>query len=85
MTDKPTEQNPYEHWLAERRDACPPADLSDRVMNQVVELEHRRHSIWWLRLIEQIERRRAARWAVCCVALAIGGLPYLFLAHVPSF
>ena len=85
MTDKPTEQNPYEHWLAERREACPSANLSDQVMKQVVELERRRYDKWWLRLVERIERRRAARWAVCGGALAIGGLPYLFLALVPSF
>ena len=85
MTDKPTDRDPYEHWIAERREACPPADLSDQVMNQVVELERRRRDIWWLLMVEQIERRRAARWALCGAALAIGALPYLFLAHVPSF
>ncbi len=85
MTDKPTEQNPYEHWLSERREACPPAALTDQIMNQVVEFEHRRQGVGWLLLVEQMERRRAVRWAVCGGALAIGVLPYLFLAHVPSF
>lgn len=85
MTNKPTEQNPYEHWLAERRDAKPAANLSDQIMTQIAELERQRHNIWWLRLIEQIERRRAARWAVCSGALAFGGLPFLFLASVAKF
>ena len=85
MTDKPSEQKPYEHWLVERREACPPANLSDQIMSQVAKLERQRHDIWWLLLVEQIERRRVARWAVCGGALAIGGLPFLFLAHVAKF
>ena len=54
-------------------------------MSQVVDFENHRQSIWWLLLVEQIERSRAARWAICCAALAIGAVPYLVLAHVPSF
>ncbi len=83
MTGKPRKQDPYEHWLAERREVCPPANMSDQVMSHVAELDRQRHGVWWLLLIEQIERRRVARWAVCCIALAIGSLPYLLLAHVP--
>ena len=85
MTDKPRKQDPYEDWLAERREICPPAIFSEQVMSHVAELARQRHEVWWWLLVEQIERRRAARWAVCCLALAIGGLPYLFLAHVSSF
>ena len=85
MTDKPSEQNPYEHWLATRREVCPPASLSDEVMSQVAELARQRNDVWWVQLVERIDRRRAARWAVCGGALAIGGLPYLFLFLVPSF
>lgn len=85
MTDTTSEQNPYEHWLAERRDVSPPVNLTDQIMSQVVDFENHRQSIWWLLLVEQIERSRAARWAICCAALAIGAVPYLVLAHVPSF
>lgn len=85
MTDVTTDPNPFEHWLAERREICPPSDLSAQVMDQIVELEGRRHQIWSLLLIQRIERSRTARWAVCGGALAIGGLPYLFLAHVAKF
>lgn len=77
MTDKP-----YEQWLAKRRDVSPPATLADQIMSQVAELERQRRGILWLRLVQRIERSRAARWAVCSGALAIGCLPFVFLARV---
>ena len=80
MTDKP-----YEQWLAERREASPPATLADQIMSQVANLERQRRAMWWLCLIQRIERSRAARWAVCGGALAIGGLPFVFLAYVAQF
>jgi hypothetical protein len=80
MTEKP-----YEQWLAKCREASPPAALADRIMNQVAKMEHQRRSLWWLRLVQRIERSRASRWAVCGGALAIGCLPFLFLAHVAKF
>ena len=84
MTQERSEQNPYEHWLAERRDAGPGLSLADEVMAQVSDIERQRQGIWWLLLVERIERSRAARWAVCSGALVVGGLPFLFLAHVSS-
>ena len=30
---------PYEQWLAERRDVSPPSTLADQIMSQVAELE----------------------------------------------
>jgi hypothetical protein len=83
MTDKP-----YEQWLAERRDVSPPATLADQIMSQVAELERQRRDLLWLRMVQRIERSRAARWAVCGGALAIGCLPFVFLlraAHLASF
>ncbi len=77
MTDEP-----YSQWLAERRELSPPSTLTDQIMSQVVELERRRQSIWWLRLVQRIEHARAGRWAVCGGALAVGSLPFAFLAHV---
>jgi hypothetical protein len=76
MTDKP-----YEQWLADRREVSPPATLPDQIMSQVAELERERRDVWWLRLVQRIERSRAARWVVCGGALAIGALPFVFLAH----
>ena len=77
MTDKP-----YEQWLAERRHVSPPATLADQIMSQVAELERLRRAVWWLRMVQLIEQSRAARWAVCGGALAVGGLPIVFLARV---
>ena len=77
MTDKP-----YEQWLADRREVSPPATLTDQIMSQVAEVERLRRDIWWLRLVQRIEQSRAARWAVCGGALAIGCLPFVVLAHV---
>ena len=77
MTDRP-----YEQWLAERRAVSPPATLADQTMSQVAELERLRREIWWLRLVQRIEQSRAARWAVCGGALAIGCLPFVVLASV---
>ena len=83
--DKPREPEPYKHWLAVRREASPRADLTDQIMSQVAEMERQRHGSWWLLLVQQIERRRVARWAVCGGALAVGVLPFLLLAHVAKF
>ena len=83
MTDRS-----YEKWLAKRREVSPPTTLSDQVMSQVAELERQRRDLWWLRVVQRIEQSRAARWAVCGGALAIGCLPFVFLvraAQLASF
>jgi hypothetical protein len=71
-----------EKWLAKRREVSPPATLADQIMSQVAELERQRRTLWWLRMVQRIEQSRAARWAVCGGALAIGCLPFVFLARV---
>ena len=76
---------PYNRWITERQSVSPSVNLSDQIMGQVAELEQQRQTIWWLSLVQRIERSRAARWAVCGGALAIGGLPFLFLAYVSKF
>jgi hypothetical protein len=80
MTDKS-----YEQWLANCRDVSPPVTLVDQIMSQVAQLERQRRDIWWLRLIQRIDRSRSARCAVCGGALAIGGLPFVFLAYFARF
>ena len=72
----------YDKWLAERRAVSPPATLVDQIMSQVADSERQRRDIWWLRLVQRIEQSRAARWAVCGGALAIGCVPFVFLAHI---
>lgn len=76
MTD-----NPYDQWLAERRSVSPPSSMADQIMSQLAEVERIRRNVWWLQLVQRIERSRAARWAVCAGALAIGCLPFVFLAR----
>ena len=78
-------EHPYEQWLAKCRATSAPAALADRIMSQVAKMEHQRRSLWWLRLVQRIERSRASRWAVCGGALAIGCSPFVFLAHVAQF
>jgi hypothetical protein len=78
-------ENPYEQWLAKCGEVSAPAALADRIMSQVAKMECQRRSLRWLRLVQRIERSRAARWAVCSGALAIGCLPFVFLAHVAQF
>lgn len=85
MTDRPSDQNPYERWLEMRRGMRPPAELSNQVMTQIMDLERGRRTAGLLRLMELMERSRAVRWGVCGSALAVGAVPYLFLVHVPSF
>ncbi|QEG37613.1 hypothetical protein [Bythopirellula goksoeyrii] len=85
MTDTPYEDEPYERWLVECREVTPPATLAVQIMCQVAELDRQRQDIWWLRLFQRIEYSRAARWAVCGGALAVGGLPFVILAHVAQF
>ena len=65
MNDQQNEPNPYNDWIARRRDAHPDANLPDQVMNQLADLQRHRNIPWWLPLVEQIERRRSARFAAC--------------------
>ena len=76
MTDRS-----YEKWLAKRREVSPPTKLADQIMSQVAELEPQRRDLWWLRVVQRIEQSRAARWAVCGGALAVGCLPFVFLVR----
>jgi hypothetical protein len=78
-------QNPYEQWLAKCRQVSAPAALADQIMSQVARMERQRRSLWWLRLVQWIERSRASRWAVYGGALAMGCLPFVFLAYVAQF
>jgi hypothetical protein len=78
-------ENPYDEWLAKCREVSAPTDLADRIMSQVANMEHQRQSLLWLRLVQRIERSRASRWAVCGGALAVGCVPFAFLAHVAQF
>jgi hypothetical protein len=72
----------YNQWLAQRRQELPPPNLPDEIMQRVGELEQHRQAVWWVRLLNRVERSRASRWAVCGGAMVVGCLPFLFLAYV---
>jgi hypothetical protein len=74
--------DPYDEWLLKCREVSASAALADRIMSQVADLERKRRSVWWLRLVLRIERSRASRWAVYGGALAVGGAPFVFFAYV---
>ena len=38
-------ENPYDQWLAKCREVSAPADLADRIMSQVANMEHQRRSL----------------------------------------
>jgi hypothetical protein len=78
-------ENPYDQWLAKCREVSAPAALADRIMSQVATMQRQRRSLLWLRVVQRIERSRASRWAVCGGALAVGCLPFVFLAYVAQF
>ena len=75
----------YRQWLAQRRELAEPADLADGIMSRVTDVKADVQKAWWLRLAEQIEQSWPARWAAYSGALAVGSLPFLFLAHVAKF
>ena len=73
---------PYEQWRYGRRMESVSEDFSNQVMTRIAALEHQRYSILWIRCIETIENSRALQWAVCSGALAVGAVPFFFLAYV---
>jgi len=85
MTDESCEQETYQRWLLKHRDAAPPSSLTDQVMASVADLESEHRVILWLSLVQRIQHLRVARWAMCSIALAIGSVPFLFLAYVAEF
>jgi hypothetical protein len=75
-------ENPYDQWLTKSRDVSAPATLAELIMSHVATMERQRRSLGWLLLVQRIERSKVSRWAVCSGALAVGCLPFVFLAHV---
>ena len=76
MADEPM----YDKWIANRRAAQPPRDLTDRVMAAVEERDVQLKR--YVRLANQLNESRPARWAACLAALLVGSLPFLFVAHM---
>lgn len=85
MTNNSVEPDGFRQWIASRRDVQPPEHLSDQIMRRVREGQSLQREVAWLRLVHRIERSRLARCCVCSGALAVGGIPFLFLAYVAKF
>ena len=70
----------YEEWLADRRSALPSPDLAERLMEAVEQRATRR--IGAVRLADRMNESKLARFAACTTALAVGSLPFFFVAYV---
>jgi hypothetical protein len=80
MIDEPMPEKPvYDEWLASRRAAKVPSELTDRVMaaveKQVVQRKH------YVRLADRINESQPARMTACLAALLVGFLPFLYVAY----
>lgn len=80
MIDEPMPDKPmYDEWLASRRAAKVPGELTDQVMaaveKQVVQRKH------YVRLADRINESQPARLTACLAALLVGCLPFLFVAY----
>lgn len=85
MTDEPMPENAlYDEWIARRRAAIVPGELTDRVMAAVEKQAERR--VYCVRLADRINESQSARMTACLAALLVGCLPFLFVAYaVQSF
>lgn len=72
----------YEAWLESRRDVSPPSELAGQVMALVSQRQSAERIALAVRLALWVERSRVTRYAMCLVALLIGGTPFVFLAAV---
>lgn len=80
MIDEPMPDEPmFDEWLASRRVAKVPDELTDRVMaaveKRIVQREH------YVRLADRINESQPARLTACLAALLVGCLPFLFVAY----
>jgi hypothetical protein len=82
MIDEPVSENPmYDEWIASRRAAEAPRELTDRVMAAV-----EKRVVHYVRLADRMNESQPARMAACLAALLVGCLPFLFVAYaVQSF
>ena len=77
-----TDEELYRSWLQHRRDRRPDSDLSDRIMASVSKTEMTRRVSRLLALVMWIDRSGIRRLTACLVALAVGSLPFVYLAYI---
>ena len=74
MPEEPT----YDAWLAERQSVEPSNKMADRVMAALESKEVQ--SVRRLRFAERINASQPARYAACLASMAVGSLPFVFVA-----
>ena len=75
-----SDQKMYDDWIADRRAAKPPGDLTGRVMAAVESLDVQGE--YCVSLTDRMNASPPARWAACVAAVLVGCLPLLYVAYV---
>ena len=75
MPDKPM----YDEWLASRRAAKVPGELTDQVMAAVEKQVVQRK--YYVRLADRMNESQPARLTACLAALLVGCLPFFLVAY----
>ena len=80
MIDEPMPDKPmYDEWLASRRAAKVPGELTDRVMAAVEKRVV--HGTHYVHLADRINESRPARLTACLAALLVGCLPFFLVSY----
>ena len=72
------EEPMYDEWLSKRQSVKPSNNLANRVMDSLESTEVL--SVRQLRFAERINASQPARYAACLAAMAVGSLPFVFVA-----
>ena len=79
------DEQEYQNWLASKQDVQPSTELADQIMNSVAEQQVSERATLLIRASVWLERSRFAPYMACSIALTIGAIPFLYLAHVAQF
>ena len=70
----------YEAWLNNRREAEPAPELTDRIMDAISEPSAAVVSS--SRFASRINGSSFTRWSACTAAFVVGCMPFMFVAYV---
>ncbi len=79
------DEQEYRDWLASKQSVQPSIELTDQIMDTVAEQQVLQRATLLLRTSVWLERSRFAPYMACSVALLVGAIPFLYLAHVAQF